>query len=288
MNKNKITLIILTVIICLLIVGTVGLLAYEIATTEEIERRTVTTAILIIISAVISLIKLYTNKKPQRDAAKFYRAEFSEIIGDAFTADKAGEKRFFDGVHEWNKSRFKNALAIFDSVMKEATNTSERFAVLFFSAMCYDDMKIYEKAATLYEQALLVKGNSSAASNLGICYERMGKPEKATEAYERAIYIDPENPYSYNNLAQSLVKQGRFDEAIKWAKDAINRKSNMYQAHSALAVCYAMTDCREEYEAEYRLAVANGANGNMLKDYIKSLMDSELDEEYGEDDGDLE
>ena len=228
MNKRNRAIVILVTVLTLLLVGfAVFMLVKEYLTDGKIEKRALLCAIFIVISAIGTLVKLFTNKKPSRNSVQIYRNEYGKIIGDAFSDNKSKEKLFFKGIHEWNHSRFNSAISIFNGMLKDASTGTEKFALLFFLALCYDEMKVYDSAIRLYEEALLIKDNSSAASNLGICYEHIGAPEKATEAYERAIYSDPENPFSYNNLAQSLVRQGRYEDAIPWAKEAIKRKANI-------------------------------------------------------------
>jgi tetratricopeptide (TPR) repeat protein len=50
-----------------------------------------------------------------------------------------------------------------------------------------------------------------------------GKLEQAQKAYEELLRQDPGNPLALNNLAAIMVKQGHYDRALKYLKQALPR-----------------------------------------------------------------
>jgi tetratricopeptide (TPR) repeat protein len=82
-----------------------------------------------------------------------------------------------------------------------------------------------------------------AYDNLGLCYAATGKVEEAVAAFKAAqalaSELDPAYDWPYGNLAELLLKQGRFREALSYAQQAerLNPRSarNEYLMGKALA-----------------------------------------------------
>jgi tetratricopeptide (TPR) repeat protein len=56
-------------------------------------------------------------------------------------------------------------------------------------------------------------------------YEQLasGRLEQAQKTYEELLRQDPGNPLALNNLAAIMVKQGRYDQALAYLKQALPR-----------------------------------------------------------------
>jgi len=64
--------------------------------------------------------------------------------------------------------------------------------------------------------------NLTAMMGIGNCHYALGAFKKAESAFRKAVYFHPESGPAYNNLAQSLLKQGRKQEALKAAETAVS------------------------------------------------------------------
>ena len=106
---------------------------------------------------------------------------------------------------------------------------------------------------------------------MGLCYERKGNVDKAIECYMHSIQIDPANPTVFNNVAQLCIRHSDYERALPYAAKAVELNEKMPQALNALTICYYMLGNMEAYEHFYRLAVSNGSDGKVLKEYIASL-----------------
>jgi len=84
----------------------------------------------------------------------------------------------------------------------------------------YEVLGRYDKAMELYEKSFLLEwhSNSHRANALygmaGIHF-RKGEYDSAAELYRKALRISPKDEMTYQQLALSLIRLGRWDEALK-------------------------------------------------------------------------
>ena len=172
---------------------------------------------------------MFARRGKKRSPA-FYREQYNHIIGDAFSTDKRLEKDFFDAIEDLNKDRNNQAIKRLQALLPKLTSNNDRFAALFFIAFCYSEMGLYSAAIETYMQAEPLKVNSTLLSNLGMCYRSVGDFESAIGAYEDAVNIDPSNAFPYNNIAQLLLEDAEYENALDWAIKATEIKQDFYQA----------------------------------------------------------
>ena len=270
-KKNKIGFKIWCVAASLVAVFTVAYTLYEIFVLKIVEGGNIFRAIVILLMLALSVLQFSFGKKSKKLSPKILREHYRSVIGEVFVNDPKMEKRFFGAVNLRNQNEYNKAIKAFDAMEAMCRCNEERFAVTIFKALCYDDLKMYAKAAEIYEKALTYREDSTATSNLGLCYQRMGDFERAISAYEWSIKIEPKNAFPYNNIAQLYIRQNRYEDALSYSKKALKLNANMHPAWSAKAICCAMMGHMEDYEKAYRRAVACGANGEDIKDYIHSL-----------------
>lgn len=268
-RKNPRLILVISLIIVLSI-AVIGLLVYEFITTKKLESDSVFKALVILAGAALTLGKIYTKNHIKR-TPDVYRNVYKDLIGDAFSDGSKQSKTFFRALDLYNDDAYSKALGLLGSIPKEGLPLKDRFALSVFTALCYDDMRQYARAAEEYEKAWDLRENSTVASNLGLCYQHLGQDENAIAAYENAISIDPENAYPYNNLAQLYIRQEEYEQALEYAEKATAIRSNFHQAYSAQAVCHAMLGNQELYEKALRRAVANGSDRESIEEYVRSL-----------------
>ena len=271
MKKKRVGFKILCAVTIILAVLVIAYASYEIFVLKIVDSKRIFRAVVILASLSITMVRLFMGNSKGKIPANVFRGQYYHIIGDAFKYDSKTEKLFFEAVNLRNQNESQKALKRFEEMVPLCQRNDERFAVAFFMGLCYKDMGVYIKAVELYEKALTYHENSTAASNLAGAFECLGKFEDAISAYLWAIKIDPDNAYPYNNIAQLYIKMDAYEDAIEYAVKASELKADMYQAWSAQAICYAMMEYMEDYEIAYRRAVACGADGDMIKRFIRSL-----------------
>ena len=201
----------------------------------------------------------------------FYRANYQKIIGDAFLSKRKQEKMLRKALDAMQNHEYENGIRILEKLQPLCTNAEETFVTLFFQALFYDKLQLFQAAIPLYEEALDVKEHSSAASNLASCLERTGDLEGAIEMYLYGIELDEENPYPYNNLAHLYFQTEEFALSLEYADKALNRKYNFKEAHAAKAYCYAVLGERELFEKSLRQAVTYGSDREEICAYLRNI-----------------
>lgn len=261
--------LILYIILALVVIG---ILIWDFAVDNLIERNTQAKAIVVLVGLVISIVNLSrrsTRKVSNKKA--LYSNAYAEYIENVFPEDKKLQKQFFDAVDDYNHGKPAAGVAKLEKLRPSCVRRSDIYAVTVFLALCLDDMKVYDKAAQQYRAALSIKPDSGLASNLGLVLDRAGKEAEAAAAYEQAIRLDSGNASAWNNLAQQHMRNGRYEDALDAAGNAARLNPKLAPAHNVLAICSYMLGDMEAYEQHYRRAVSNGSNGERIKAYIASL-----------------
>jgi tetratricopeptide (TPR) repeat protein len=95
-------------------------------------------------------------------------------------------------------------------------------------------MKDPGKRSGYVQAALAVRPrNSVACNNLATSLGRQGRVEEAAEAYRRAIAIDPTHPTPVAGLGQCLARQGKAEEAVALYQKAIALNPKYAYPHGA-------------------------------------------------------
>ncbi|MBI4522543.1 MAG: tetratricopeptide repeat protein [Deltaproteobacteria bacterium] len=93
--------------------------------------------------------------------------------------------------------------------------------------------------------------------NLGLAYTRKERWKDAEKAYMKALALDLKDAAPRNGLSFVLAKQGRYEESLKAAEDAIRLKENFWEAHynkaRALDKLGTLNEAAEAYERVLKL-----------------------------------
>ena len=250
------------ILYCLVILGAVALLAYQGMVEKSLESGDIVKCGLIIAAAVVGMVKKPKSKVVNKKAV--YQKAYAEHIQGAFEGDSKLERQFYNAIHDYNRNKPSAAIAKLDKLRKECQRSADLRAVTVFTALCCDDMGLYEQAVKHYEAANAIRPNSSIASNMGLCYQRMGNTELAEKNYLQAISLDPANAFAYNNLSSMYFREAQYETALEYAKKALEIDNHMPQALSTASICCGLMKDRDGYEKYYRLAVANGYDGRKI------------------------
>lgn len=247
----------------------IGIWIWQYNTPEGLEQRDMVKGLLIIAAAILSIFRrprtLSVTQIPS------YRKAYAEFVEDAFSTDSKLEHKFFDAVHDYNRNRLSRALKKLENLRQECTNSADIRAISVFTALCLDDMRLYDKAMEQYRYALNIRPNSTLYSNIGLCHIRLGQFSEAEVAFRNAIAMDERNPYPLNNLSAMFFRQGDYTQALDYALQAIQIDANMPHALSTAAICYGLLGDTEQYELYYRRAVTAGCDGKTIKSTVAKL-----------------
>lgn len=253
----------------LVILGAGALLAYQGLVEKDLETSDIIKAGLLIAASIVGMVKPSKNKIVNKKAV--YQKAYAEHIQGAFEGDEETEKLFYNAIHDYNNNKFSAAMNKLEKLRKECHRSADLRAVAIFTALCLDDMGLYEKAIESYNAALVIRPNSFLYSNMGLCYQRLGNAEASEKCYLQAISLDPENAYAYNNLSAMYFRQADYAQALEFAKKATEIDSNFPQALGCAATCCALLGDEEGYQTFYRRAVSNGYDGRAINAMVQRL-----------------
>ena len=261
------------ILFSILILVCLGLLGYQYINQGYLETNQITRCGIIIVGAVLSMLKKPRTTVSNKKAA--YSKAYEEHIQGAFQDAPKLEKQFYDALHFYNQNKPAKAISKLEKLRKECQNSKDLRAVTVFTALCLDDMQLFDKAINQYQAAISIRDSSSLNSNMGLCYQKIGNYEDALVCYEKAMELDPKNAYAINNLSALHFRMGDYEEALAIAEDAIAVNAKMQQPLTTAAICCGILGNTEKYEKYYRQAVSNGADGKAIKEIIRN-MDSKL------------
>ena len=93
-------------------------------------------------------------------------------------------------------------------------------------ALALTELGQLDKAALHFERSLAVEPTAEIYSDLGFVLDRQGKAEEAVENYHKALALDPECASAHFNLAVSLLRRDRLDEAAVHYKSGPARETD--------------------------------------------------------------
>jgi TolB-like protein/Tfp pilus assembly protein PilF len=113
-------------------------------------------------------------------------------------------------------------------------------------------MRNYEKGIEEGQRAVDLEPNGADShAFLGMGLQFADRPEEAIKILKKAIRLNPMPPGWYlHNLAIAYRNMDRYDEAIEWAKKAVDRHPSSVLSHLALASCYSLAGREKEAQAE--------------------------------------
>ena len=153
-------------------------------------------------------------------------------------------------------SQFNKAEELYNTLLEQASNESEKALYYFQLGYVKDNQGKYEKAIWYYEKALEIyhKSPSSNQSNLatsynniGSAYDKMKEYSRALSFYERALeiyrkYLPPNHPslaISYNNIGAVYYRIGEYSKALSfYEKDLEICQETLLPNHPSLATSY--------------------------------------------------
>lgn len=249
-----------------------GMLGYEMVVNGNYSRDFLLKAGLCILGVVISLLKVSVKEvRAPSNRAALYRKAYAEFIEGAFTDDRKLEKQLMNALEAYNQKKYSAALDTLNKLVPKCQRSADRYAVTVFQGLCCHDMQLYKDAASYYETALLIRPNSTLASNQGLCYEKLGDYNAASDAYRWAAQLDPKNAVPFSNMAQIWMRLGDYQTAIEFAELAHQRNQRLLPALHVLAACHHMLGHEAEYQKYARLAVSSGSDMKNILAYIERL-----------------
>lgn len=111
----------------------------------------------------------------------------------------------------------------------------------------YGQVQYWQDTATLFRHTLRVtEKNYVIHFDLANTLERENRFDEAMEHYRAALEIKPELPAAHNALGEGLRRKKQFDQAIAHYREAIRMDPNYAEAYNNLGVAHLMQGRRHE------------------------------------------
>jgi len=182
-------------------------------------------------------------------------------VNDALNEDEARDRNFEKAKMYAHRAGEKDRLYIEAHYANRiANNPEERLTILHEMAerypkekrvfydlgVYYDGQKQYEKAITMYQQALRLDPSYGPVFNaLAYTYGDMGQFDKADEYLKKYEEVLPGDANPYDSYAELYLRTGRFEKAINKYKESLEVKPD-FGSEWRIAYIYAM---QEDYQS---------------------------------------
>ena len=259
---------ILRILLICIVLAVMALYLYDLIVNREPPTKNLVRICCLILLCAVAFVR--TFQPGYKRSLSFYEMQYADILGNAFQSQPFWKKKLLCATRLYNESKYDKALDYLMDLKHRAETHDDHYAVNLFAGLCFTDMGLYEHAAQVYQQ-LIDSGcaNSRIFSNLGHVQMKSGEHKMALKNYEIALEYDPNNAYAVNNIAQAHFQMYEFDEAIEFAKKALESNPKLDQASTLLAITYALLNDKENSEKYFHIAINCGRDPKEIKEAIE-------------------
>ena len=273
--KNKILKIALTVVFASLILFGIALYVYEITVKGISPTENIYKLLVLVISGILGLTKLYTPKRTPRRSPAFYERAYAKELGDAFSGKPKARGNLVRATMLYNEGKFDAAIKLLTALESECECRADIHSVELFKALTLTDSGDSHSAAGVYEK-MIRNGiySSTVFGNLGSIYTQEGRERDAREMLSLAIEADPNNPAPHQNLAALDFDIGNLTAAKTHATSALAINARYKPAASLLAIIYYVEKNKDEEAKWTAVAISAGEKPDALdraKSYYANL-----------------
>ena len=161
---KKLPIILYSILLAIML----GLLGYEVFYLHNSDSGFYLKAGLALIAILAAMIRSATGSRRRVSNKKaVYSKAYAPFIGSAFSREPKLEKRFYNAVDLYNRNKPAAAVTQLEKLRTHCSHSDDYYALTVFTALCYDEMRLYAEAAALYEKAVQMRPNSTLVSNMG-------------------------------------------------------------------------------------------------------------------------
>lgn len=287
MKKNKIIKIVITVILIALIVASLIFYFADIVINKTPPTKNLFKALAAVLICCGSLIRLYVRKG--RRSLAYYESQYYEQIENAFATSPFYRKKLLCAIRLYNENNFGKALKYLGELKQVSKERDDLYAVGLFTGLVFTDMGCEKDAIIVYKALLNMNITSTTIyGNLGSLYSGLGNYDDAIATLRLSIQNDENNPAPYHNLAKLYFDTYDFENAKKYALNALKINHKFRQSASLLAIIYSLENDKENTEKYFHIAISSGEDPSRLQKAIKhyqakSLQENALDDQNYDD-----
>ena len=118
--------------------------------------------------------------------------------------------------------------------------------IVGLTTVTIDQLRYWQNGITLFRRNIATTAPHYISHyNLGVTLMDKGKYEEAIREFRKALQLKPDFPSVHNNLGVALQKKGELQQAIHQYRKTLRLKPNHIEAHMNLAVILFQGDCLE-------------------------------------------
>ena len=131
------------------------------------------------------------------------------------------------------------SLALLRAIQSQASDNPQVLAQLGYTLV---DLNEPRAAIDIFDQLMAIKNNYPDAYNgKGVAFDHLGNHAVAQDLYRHALMLSPGAPHIQNNLAMSLIMDGKAKEAITFLEPIYEQDKNNKIIRHNLAMAYGIT-----------------------------------------------
>lgn len=120
----------------------------------------------------------------------------------------------------------------------------------------YQQKGEYQKAIENYKKAIAMRPTFyNAYNNLATCYGELKMYPEAIDALEKCIKLKPDDYYAMSNLAVIMMRTGKPDDALRFAKQAVDTEPAYVNGHVTYGAMLAMSKRYDDAEHQFNEAL---------------------------------
>ncbi|WDI42520.1 tetratricopeptide repeat protein [Bremerella sp. P1] len=163
------------------------------------------------------------------------------------------------------EGHYRESALLLERARAEAPNAHDYSRQL---AVLYDELGISDKAEHEFILALAKTPNDADLHNdFGFFYLQRSDHVRAEQQFRKALQIAPEHQRAKSNLARSLFKQNRLEEAYATYEQAVGAAN----AHHNMGVLFSQAGRDHEARMAFQEAIAADPKLDMSREFLASL-----------------
>jgi len=163
------------------------------------------------------------------------------------------------------EGHYREAALLLERARAEAPNAHDYSREL---AVLYDELGITDKAEHEFTLALAKAPNDADLHNdFGFFYLQRSDHVRAEQQFRKALQIAPQHQRAQTNLARSLFKQNRLEEAYATYEQAVGAAN----AHHNMGVLFSQAGQDHQARMAFQEAIAADPKLDMSREFLASL-----------------
>lgn len=161
-----------------------------------------------------------------------------------------------------NAGQVKQALPILTTLYHQDPSDVD---TLYRLGLAYSELGQHQQATEFLEKAVeLAPDHVHALVGLGVAEAARGNLLIAEEWLRKSLYLEPTNRWALRNLAGTLMKQRRFDDALSMIRECLAVAPDDIAMMIAYGDCLAEIGRSDESEVHYRDAIKTGGPEQLI------------------------